>query len=112
MEEGEEQVVKKRMSCLMGCQECNSIIMKSDSLDGRMAEWPPRRAVGLLYMPQHPHPQVSTAVFDLEGIQPTVKSPLKNKDMKLYKHIHQSLIRKADLQSGIGIQNSQNYDSN
>ncbi|MEQ2281132.1 hypothetical protein AMECASPLE_027233 [Ameca splendens] len=40
---GEEQVVKKRMSCLMGCQECNSIIMKSDSgeldgwMDGRMA---------------------------------------------------------------------------
>lgn len=36
---GQEQVVKKRMSCLMGCQECNSIIMKSDSgeLDGWMA---------------------------------------------------------------------------
>lgn len=60
-------MVKKRMSCLMGCQECNSIIMKSDSgeLDGRMAEWPPRRGVGLLYMPQHPHPQVITALFDL-----------------------------------------------
>lgn len=39
VEEGEEQVVKKRMSCLMGCQECNLIIMKSDSgeLDGRTA---------------------------------------------------------------------------
>lgn len=34
---GEEQVVKKRMSCLMGCQECNSIIMKSDS--GELARW-------------------------------------------------------------------------
>lgn len=34
---GEEQVVKKRMSCLMGCQECNSIIMKSDS--GELAGW-------------------------------------------------------------------------
>lgn len=39
---GEEQVVKKRMSRLMGCQECNSIIMKSDSgvpgwMDGWMA---------------------------------------------------------------------------
>lgn len=29
--EEEEQVVKKKMSCLMGCKECNSIIMKSDS---------------------------------------------------------------------------------
>lgn len=34
---GEEQVVKKRMSCLMGCQECNLIIMKSDS--GELAGW-------------------------------------------------------------------------
>lgn len=30
-------MVKKRMSCLMGCQECNSIIMKSDS--GELAGW-------------------------------------------------------------------------
>lgn len=43
---GEEQVVKKRMSCLMGCQECNSIIMKSDS--GEMAGWPLKEAEGLL----------------------------------------------------------------
>lgn len=47
---GEEQVVKKRMSCLMGCQECNSIIMKSDS--GELAGWMDategsREAVGL-----------------------------------------------------------------
>lgn len=55
---GEEQVVKKRMSCLMGCQECNSIIMKSDSgeLDGWAAEWRPRGAVDPLNMPEHPHP--------------------------------------------------------
>lgn len=51
-------MVKKRMSCLMGCQECNSIIMKSDSgeLDGWMAEWQPRGAVGPPHMPEHPHP--------------------------------------------------------
>lgn len=51
-------MVKKRMSCLMGCQECNSIIMKSDSgeLDGWMAEWLLRGAVGPLHMPEHPHP--------------------------------------------------------
>lgn len=30
-------MVKKRMSCLMGCQECNLIIMKSDS--GELAGW-------------------------------------------------------------------------
>lgn len=30
-------MVKKRMSCLMGCQECNPIIMKSDS--GELAGW-------------------------------------------------------------------------
>lgn len=55
---GEEQVVKKRMSCLMGCQECNSIIMKSDSgeLDGWAAEWLPRGAVDPLNMPEHPRP--------------------------------------------------------
>lgn len=34
---GEEQVVKKRMSSLMGCQECNLIIMKSES--GELAGW-------------------------------------------------------------------------
>lgn len=55
---GEEQVVKKRMSCLMGCQECNSIIMKSESgeLDGWMAEWLLRGAGGPLHMPEHLHP--------------------------------------------------------
>lgn len=52
-------MVKKRMSCLMGCQECNSIIMKSDSeswLDGWMATEGSRKAVGLLHMPEHPQP--------------------------------------------------------
>ena len=59
---GEEQVVKKRMSCLMGCQECNSIIMKSDSgelagwMDGWMATEGGREAAGLLHMPEHPQP--------------------------------------------------------
>lgn len=83
MEEGEEQVVKKRMSCLMGCQECNSIIMKSDSgeLDGRMAGWPPRRAGGLLYMPQHPHPQVITAL-DWASTRPTVNPLLDINETK------------------------------
>lgn len=81
VEEGEEQVVKKRMSCLMGCQECNSIIMKSDSgeLDGRIAGWPPRRAAGLLHMPQHPHPQVNAALVVLKRPQPTVNFLLKMK---------------------------------
>lgn len=69
---GEEQVVKKRMSCLMGCQECNSIIMKSDSweLEGWTAEWPLRRGIGL-HMPEHPHPQVNRSVFDLKRTQLT-----------------------------------------
>lgn len=53
---GEEQVVKKRMSCLMGCQECNSIIMKSDS--GEPAGWMDGRAAaeggGRPDMPEHP----------------------------------------------------------
>ena len=57
-------MVKKRMSCLMGCQECNSIIMKSDS--GELAGWMdgwlgrPLRVAGRLpvppHMPEHPQP--------------------------------------------------------
>lgn len=55
-------MVKKRMSCLMGCQECNSIIMKSDSgelarwMDGWMATEGNREAASPLHMPQHPQP--------------------------------------------------------
>lgn len=80
-------MVKKRMSCLMGCQECNSIIMKSDSgeLDGWMAEWLLRGAVGPLHMPEHPHPpgrqkQVNRFLsqsfrIDLKGTQLAKISP-------------------------------------
>lgn len=55
-------MVKKRMSCLMGCQECNSIIMKSDSgelagwMDGLTATEGSREAAKPLRMSEHPQP--------------------------------------------------------